>query len=127
MIISDFQIFKLKHYNDKVSLDIKELISLILYNRIAQLEKAGRYSEALPLVINRAVFLAGNTAKSSQEKIMVLGDPWKEMIDGLYNYGVRFIESEKVDAVMAWVELVNDRFPDPCWYELFSVSAKKRL
>jgi tetratricopeptide (TPR) repeat protein len=116
----------LKNYRDRASINGAELVSLILSNRIAVLERGNRFAEAVPLAINRAVFLTGNTA--SGDKTELFGDPQKDLMDCLINLGSYLLKAGKEDDVIAWTEYAGGRFPDSRrWPELFNSAVNNKL
>jgi hypothetical protein len=115
-----------KNYRDRAAINGAELVSLILHNRIAVLERGNRYAEAVPLAINRAVFLTGNTQPGDRGELFE--DPKKDMMDSLVNLGAYLLKSGKDDDVIAWVEYAGSRFPDPQrWTELLNSAANNKL
>ncbi|MDR2701353.1 MAG: hypothetical protein LBB72_02855 [Spirochaetaceae bacterium] len=116
----------LKNYKDRAAINGAELVSLILSNRIAMLERGNRFAEAVPLAINRTVFLTGNTASGDRGEYFE--DPQKDLMDCLINLGAYLLRAGKEDDVIAWVEYAGGRFPDPQrWPELLNSAANNKL
>ncbi|MCL1814456.1 MAG: hypothetical protein FWG27_01355 [Treponema sp.] len=127
-----------KNYRDRAAINGAELVSLILSNRIAVLEKGNRFAEAVPLAINRAVFLTGDPSAETmqntgaqntvQNKADFFEDPRQDMMCRLYNLGAYLIRTGKEDDAIAWVEYVEGRFSDPRrWQELVKAAANNKL
>jgi len=114
----------LKNYKDRVAITGAELVSLILSNRIAMLEKGNRFAEAVPLAINRAVFLSGTSGDKGEH----FGDPQKDMMDSLINLGAYLLKAGKEDDVIAWVDYAGSRYPDPLrWPDLLNSAVNNKL
>lgn len=104
-----------KNYRDRAAIFPPELVSLILSNRIADLEQRGRFSEAVPLGINREALLSKTAAR---EEYHLLEDPRKDMMTRLFNYGAWLIKGGKDDEALTWAAYAGERFPAEAWQEL---------
>jgi hypothetical protein len=89
------------NYRDRTNITPLELASLILSNRMAELERAGRFAEAVPLALNRAALLSG-CAGAAGSGIFTSGEG--ELRERLLNYGRWLINSGKEADALAWVE-----------------------
>jgi len=129
-----------RNYRDRAVITKAELVSLILSNRIAVLEKASRYTEAVPLAINRAVLLAeehganqsgaqnGADQNAAQFKTEFFEDPQRDMMNRLFNLGANLIKTGKEDEALAWAEYAGGRFPDSeRWQEFVKAAANNKL
>jgi len=136
-----------RNYRDRAVISKAELVSLVLSNRISIAERANRYAEAVPLAINRAVFLseehgspaaqssaAQNTAQGSggqsaaQNRTEFFEDPQRDMMNRLFNLGANLIKTGKEDEALAWAEYAGGRFPDSVrWQEFIKAAANNKL
>ncbi|GHT74107.1 hypothetical protein FACS1894124_3490 [Spirochaetia bacterium] len=112
-----------RNYRDRVSISPLELTSLILSNRIAELESRTRYGEAVPLAVNRAALLANRQDPVSSP---FFADGEQDLLDRLFNYGSSLLKAGKETDALAWVEAAAVRYPgrtgapdtvDPRWPE----------
>jgi tetratricopeptide (TPR) repeat protein len=113
-----------RNYRDRTPISQLELVSLILTNRISELERRNRFSEAVPLAINRAALL-----KDRRNPVVspFFTDPQKDLIDRLLNYGSSLIKSGQEASALQWATLANGRYPgDERWQE-FSYAALNNL
>jgi tetratricopeptide (TPR) repeat protein len=107
-----------KNYRDRVSISRLELVSLILTNRIAEYERQGRYGEAIPLAVNRAILLANRQDPVSSP---FFHDPQEDLMDRLFNYGASLINGGREADALAWAAFAWPRYPgagsgdDPRW------------
>jgi len=134
-----------RNYRDRAVITKAELVSLILSNRIAVFEKASRYTEAVPLAINRAVLLAeehgadqsgaqsetaqnGADQNTAQFKTEFFEDPQRDMMNRLFNFGANLIKTGKEDEALAWAAYAGGRFPDSeRWQEFIKAAANNKL
>jgi hypothetical protein len=97
--VTGFAYVPARNYRDRVSLSQLELISLILSNRIADLENRGRYPEAVPLAVDRAALLA---RRINPVNSPFFADPNRDLLDRIFNYGASLIAAEKEPDALAW-------------------------
>jgi hypothetical protein len=132
-----------RNYRDRALISEVELVSLILSNRIAVLEKANRYAEAVPLAINRAVLLTGSADPQSpvsgdassaeasaqaQNKAVFFEDPLRDMMNRIFNLGSYLIRTGKEDDALAWAKYAEERFPSPeRWQEFTNTAVNNKL
>jgi hypothetical protein len=113
-----------KNYRDRAEVNGVELVSLILSNRIAVLEKGNRYAEAVPLAINRAALLSG---ESSGNKPDFFEDPQRDTMNRIFNLGAYLIKTGREDDALAWAEYAGGRFSDPRWQEFINTAVNNKL
>ena len=97
-----------RNYRDRAAISLLELCSLILSNRIADLEKQNRYAEAVPLAINRAALLANRRDPVSSPFFQ---DGEQDLLDRLLNYGVSLLNGGRETDALAWAEYAGSRHP----------------
>jgi tetratricopeptide (TPR) repeat protein len=113
-----------RNYRDRTTIGALELVSLILSNRIAELESRNRYAEAVPLAVNRASLLKGRRDGVSSS---IFEDPEKDMIDRLLNYGASLINAGKEEDALRWAALAGGTYPSPEWQEFILVAANNHM
>jgi hypothetical protein len=129
--ITGFVYVPATNYRERAATSPAELVSLILRNRIAILEKQNRFAESIPLAINREVFLSGNLRSIGVVdpiKAEFLGDPKNDVMNRLFNFGTDLLNRGREDEVIAWAEYASEYFPDPAaWQELVKTAANNKL
>jgi tetratricopeptide (TPR) repeat protein len=119
-----FAYVPVKDYRDRTVINPPELVSLILSNRIAELELRSDFSGAVPLGINREALLSRNTRT---EHNAFFEDPHKDMLTRLFNYGAWLIKTGKDDDALAWAEYAGKAFPDEkAWQEFIYAAANNK-
>jgi Tfp pilus assembly protein PilF len=109
-----------KNYRDRTAINPPELVSLILSNRIAELELRNNFSGAVSLAINRAALLSRNVRV---EHNSLFEDPRKDMMARLFNYGAWLIKTGQDDKALAWAEYAGTAFPDEKAWQDFIYAA----
>jgi hypothetical protein len=113
-----------RNYRDRAPISQLELVSLILTNRISELERRNRFSEAVPLAINRAALLRD---RSNPVSSPFFTDPRKDLTDRLLNYGSSLLKSGQEAPALQWAALADSRYPgDERWQE-FTYTALNNL
>ncbi|GHT68583.1 hypothetical protein FACS1894110_16460 [Spirochaetia bacterium] len=123
--LTGFAYVPARNYRDRTTINALELVSLILHNRIADLESRKRFAEAVPLAVNRASLLAGRLDGISSS---IFEDPEKDLIDRLLNYGVSLINGGKEDDGLRWAAMASAKYPNPVqWQEFIYTAANNRM
>jgi hypothetical protein len=112
--LTGFAYVPARNYRNRADISPLELISLIFTNRIFDLESRGRYGEAVPLALNRAVLLS---RRSDPVSSPFFGDPNKELLDRLLNYGITLVKAGKEEDALRWAALAGERYPHERWEE----------
>jgi hypothetical protein len=118
-----FAYVPVKNYRDRTAINPPELVSLILSNRIAELELRSDFSGAVPLGINREALLSRNTRT---EHNAFFEDPHKDMLTRLFNYGAWLIKAGKDDDALAWADYAGKDFPDEAWQDFIYAATNNR-
>ncbi|WP_010256093.1 hypothetical protein [Treponema primitia] len=113
-----------RNYRDRTSISQLELVSLILTNRISELERRNRFAEAVPLAINRAAFLRDRRNPVSSP---FFTDPQRDLIDRLLNYGSALMKSGQEATALQWAALASNRYPDDDRWQEFIYAALNNL
>jgi hypothetical protein len=97
-----------RNYRDRTDVDAGELVSLILHNRISDLEARGRFAESVPLAVNRAALLSssGRTAYSE-----FFDDPRSVLLDRIFNYAAMLLRAGKEPELLEWANLAEAKVP----------------
>ncbi|MDR1617671.1 MAG: transglutaminase family protein [Treponema sp.] len=124
--VTGFAYVPAKNYRDRAFISPLELISLILSNRIAELEKAGHFAEAVPLAVNRYALLAGRTGAAPSSDFYE--DPYKDMMNRIFNYGAALVNGGKEEDALRWAVYAGTRYPDEeRWQEFIMAAVNNRL
>jgi tetratricopeptide (TPR) repeat protein len=113
-----------RNYRDRAEISPLELLSLIIHNRIADLESKNRYTEAIPLAISRANLLRERRNAVSSP---IFADPDKDMMDRIFNYGAYLMMQGKEDTALAWAKTAEPVFPDQARWQEFTDAATNNL
>jgi hypothetical protein len=117
-----------RNYRDRTSVKPLELVSLILSNRIAELESRSRYAEAVPLALNRAALLADRPTVAG-----FFTDPRQDLRDRLLNYGASLLKAGKEEEGLAWAAYAETAFlraggqTDSRWQEYVNALVNNRV
>jgi tetratricopeptide (TPR) repeat protein len=113
-----------RNYRDRIAISQVELVSLILSNRISDLERRNRYVEAVPLAINRAALLRdrANPAAGS-----FFTDPQQDLTERLLNYGSSLMKAGQEEAALQWAAQASGRYPDEGRWQEFVYAALNNL
>jgi len=119
------------NYRDRQTISQIELVSLILSNRIGDSERSGNFAAAVPVAVDRAALLLGDSyAKTSDNLVsdFLFIDPRKELMDRLINYGASLLRSGKEEDGIRWAVLASSVYPDQGkWQEFFSAAVNNKL
>jgi hypothetical protein len=105
-----------KQYRDRALVSQLELVSLILTNRIAYLTRRNRFTDALPILANRAEFLSARTEKT---KSPFFADPQTALMDNLLNVGARIANAGNYTDAIHFAVLVKLRYPEDKRWQQF--------
>jgi len=128
--LTGFSYVPARNYRDRQTIGKIELVSLILNNRIAELERANRYAEAVPLSISRAALLSGDSPADSAAAYSsesLFEDPRKNLMDRLFNYGVFLLRANREEDGLTWAAAASSRYPDnERWQEFILTAVNNR-
>jgi len=125
--VTGFAYVPARNYRDRQTISQIELVSLILNNRIADLESRGNYAEAVPAAVDRVALLMGDTlAEKSYGPIFE--SPLKDLMDRLFNYGANLLKADREEDCLAWAAAASSMYPDERrWQEFILVAANNRV
>ncbi|MCL2175307.1 MAG: hypothetical protein FWB73_04595 [Treponema sp.] len=117
------------NYRDRQTINQIELASLIFNNRIVELEKTNRYADAVPLAIDRAVFLLGNSiTRENAPSGTIFENPRKDLLDRLLNYGASLLRANREEDALVWAASASARYPDSArWQEFVMAAVNNRV
>ena len=129
--LTGFTYVPVQNYRDRQGISSIELVSLILWNRISELEAKNRFAEAVPLAVDRAALLNGVTLTSppgADPAPSLFEDPYQTLLDRLFNYGAFLLNSGKEEDCLRWAALASPRYPDEKrWQEFIQAAVNNRL
>ncbi|MDR2177423.1 MAG: hypothetical protein LBP20_05210 [Treponema sp.] len=127
--LTGFAYVPARNYRDRITLSPLELISLILHNHIADLERGGRYDLAVPLALTRASLLAGRKTSAVSD---FFADPGQDLRERILNYGASLLNAGKEEEGLRWAVYAGPSFAaaagqeDPRWQNYINVLASNR-
>jgi hypothetical protein len=105
------------NYHDRTAINRKVLFSLIISNRIAQMERSGHYDDAVGLSIDRWVFL-GNDSTSA----------FNEAVGEMVNYGAQLVKTGNEEQALVWSdEIIRNYGPYPRQTEFISYAVSSLI
>jgi tetratricopeptide (TPR) repeat protein len=113
-----------RNYRDRANINQLELLSLILSNRIVELERRNRFGEAVPLAVSRAALLNGRFDPASSS---FFTDPRRDLTERLLNYGASLMKAGQEEAALQWAARANSRYPDGERWQEFVYAALNNL
>jgi hypothetical protein len=126
--VTGFAYVPATNYRDRVTISPVELVSLILQNRIADLELRSRFAEAVPLAIDRAVLLGVDLSSVSfgpenAAHDSIFENPRQDMMNRIFNYGASLLKAGKEEDCLRWAGLVMPLYPDSSRWQEFILAA----
>jgi tetratricopeptide (TPR) repeat protein len=122
--LTGFAYVPARNYRDRTAISPLELVSLILSNRIFEMESRGRYGEAVSLAINRAALLEGRRDPASSP---FFPDPQRDVMDRLFNYGAALVKAGRETDALLWAAMAEERYPDEARWREFNYAAMNNL
>ncbi|MDR2740829.1 MAG: hypothetical protein LBB98_01570 [Treponema sp.] len=122
--LTGFAYVPARNYRDRVSLSPLELISLILSNRIVNLEAQKRFGEAVPLALTRAQLLS---LRKTPVVSPLFADPEQDALDRIYNFGISLVRAGQEEEALRWAALASRWFPGKDHWEEFISTAVNNL
>jgi len=130
--VTGFAYVPARNYRDRQTISQIELVSLILNNRIAELESRGNYADAVPVAIDRTALLMGNVLAvrpDAEEKSYgpIFESPFKDLMDRLFNYGANLLKAGREEDGLAWAVAASSMYPDEGRWQEFILAAANNL
>ncbi|MDR2951718.1 MAG: hypothetical protein LBU82_00590 [Treponema sp.] len=128
--LTGFAYVPARNYRDRQTINKIELISLIMDNRMADLESRNLFAEAVPVAVDRFALLNGD-AQAAGEKEDFTGhlftDPRKDFLDRLLNYGAFLLKAGREEDCLRWAAAASARYPESRWQEMILAAANNRV
>ena len=129
--LTGFAYVPARNYRDRQTISPIELVSLILRNRISDLESANRFADAVPLAVDRAALLSGGTLAGNgeaDEPAVLFEDPYQALLDRVFNYGAFLLRSGREEDCLRWAAHASPAYPEEKrWAELVLAAVNNRL
>jgi len=129
--ITGFAYVPPQNYRDRQTINQIELISLILNNRISDYERANNFAASVPLSVDRAALLLGDSYSLTSGILtseFLFDDPRKDLMDRLLNYGASLLKSNREEDCIRWAVFASSMYPDNNrWQELFIAAVNNRV
>ena len=128
--LTGFTYVPARNYRDRQSIGKIELISIIFNNRISDLERQGRYAEAVPLAIDKAALLHGRSLNVSlvTSESELFADARLDLMDRLLNYGVSLLRANREEESLLWAAAASPLYPDSeRWQEFIFAAVNNRI
>jgi len=123
-----FSYVPVQNYRDRRTISQIELISEILITRISEHEKQNLYSDAVPLAIDKAFLLLGDSLTSDSDYFEeFFKDPRKDLMESLFNYGTWLLRTNREEDCLRWTEVSALRYPDNRWQEFNKSAVNNRV
>jgi hypothetical protein len=118
------------NYRDRQTIGQIELVSLILNNRIVELESGGNYADAVPLAIDRMALLKGNVSDTRFETAEkshgpIFEHPFKDLMDRLFNYGAYLLNAGREEDGLAWAAAASSIYHNESRWQEFIFAVHK--
>ena len=124
--LTGFAYVPARNYRDRQTINQIELISLILNNRIAELESRNNFADAVPAAIDRAALLVGSALavnEGAESTGALFEDPRKDMMDRLFNYGAMLLKAGREEDCLRWIAAASVPYPDKIRWQEFTLAA----
>jgi len=129
--LTGFAYVPANNYRDRKTISKIELISLIFVNRIADHERQNRYADSVPVAIDRAAFLLGESFSQVSQidsSELIFEDPRKVLIDRLINYGGSLLRASREEDGIIWAQIASARYAnDERWQEVIFAAINNRI
>jgi hypothetical protein len=120
-----------QNYRERMKISKTELISLIMNNRIAELERGNRFAQAVPIAIDRAALLLGSELAGNKDAYPTDGlfkNPYIDILDRVFNYGSTLLKANKEEDALLWAAAASPLYPAPeRWQEFTSAAVNNRF
>jgi hypothetical protein len=132
--LTGFAYVPARNYRDRAAISPIELVSLILSNRISDLESRNRFADAVPLAIDRAALLMGEkyaerpVSAGSEGAAPFFEEPRRDMMNRIFNFGAFLLKSGKEEECLRWAASASPKYPEEKrWQEFIMAAANNNL
>ena len=119
------------NYRDRHAISQIEFVSIILRNRISELEDRNRFAEAIPLAIDRAALLHGaelTVSRRNYSAIPFFVNPYQDLLDRIFNYGASLLRLGREEDCLRWAALASHKYPEEKrWQEMIFAATNNRF
>jgi hypothetical protein len=112
------------NYRNRAAINTLELVSLILSNRVTELERTLRFGDAVPLAIDRAALLS---QREPVPNATLFDSPGTDVRDRIFNYGADLLNGRKEADCLRWADAAAPLFPDADRWTTFTDSAVNNM
>ena len=124
--LTGFSYVPARNYRDRQTISPIELVSLILSNRISEHERGNRFSDAIPLAVDRSALLSGvGPSVNAEDKTPspFFDDPRQDLMNRLSNYSAFLLRSNREEDCLRWIALAAPRYPDETLWQEHTLAA----
>jgi len=124
--LTGFAYVPAQNYRDRKTISQIELVSLILNNRVADHERQNRFAQAVPVAIDRAALIFGESLTydaAADEAPSLFNNPKKDLMDRLFNYGTMLLRAGREEEGLLWAQAASSRYPDNLRWQEFIYTA----
>jgi hypothetical protein len=122
--VTGFAYVSPKNYRDRAEINTLELVSLILSNRVTELEQTRRFGDAVPLAIDRAALLS---RRDPVPNATLFASPATDVRNRIFNYGADLLNGRKEADCLRWADTAAPLFPDDDRWTTFTDSAVNNM
>jgi tetratricopeptide (TPR) repeat protein len=112
------------NYRNRAQISPIKLVSLIIANRISALETRKRFTDALPLAVDREALLSG---RDSPAQTPLFSDPALDRMDRVFNVAGSLLNGRKEEDVLLFVDYARPVFPDDKRWEEIQFNAVNNI
>jgi tetratricopeptide (TPR) repeat protein len=120
-----------QNYRDRQTITPIELVSTIISNQISEFERRNRFSESVPLAIDRSALLTGiehNVSVRTETAAPFFANPRLDLMNRLFNYGAFLLNSNREEECLRWIAYAEPRYPDDNrWQEMTLAAINNRI
>jgi tetratricopeptide (TPR) repeat protein len=128
--LTGFSYVPAQNYRDRQTISKIELVSLILNNRIAEHERRSNFAASVPIAIDRAALLLGESLTAAEAKTSqtLFAEPHKELMDRLFNYGASLLRANREEDCLLWATAASSLYPnEERWQEFTAMAINNRI
>ena len=116
-----------RNYHERQNISKIELVSLIFYNRIKDYNRQNRYADAVPLAVDRAAMLTGDSLAVNYQPRFLFEDPRSCLLESLLNHGAYLLRTNREEDCLSWVKTASLKYQDENWRELSAAAVNNRV
>jgi len=129
--LTGFTYVPAQNYRDRQTISNIQLVSLILNNRIAEQERRNNFAASVPLAVDRAALLLGESSTAgieSSSSASIFQDPRRDLVDRLLNFGATLLRANREDDSLHWARIASSKYPHSSrWQEYVTAAVNNRI